>query len=99
MTAVDYTWNSTAHCTRLLLECLLLNSKNSHIICVDMINQAKTYREIFPACSKNHTNCLKEDMSKMLSFLLAKVVRRVGDHRVSERSLIRQKVKVVFILE
>jgi hypothetical protein len=82
MTAVDYAWNSTAHCTYILLECLLLNSQNCHIICFDMINQAKMYREIFPACCKNHMNCLKEDMSKMLSFPLAKDIRRVGDHRV-----------------
>ena len=57
------------------------------------------YREIIPACSKNQTKSLKEDVSKILNFLVAKVLIHVGDHRVSKRTLIRDKVQIVFILE
>jgi hypothetical protein len=64
-----------------------------------MINKAKIYREIIPACSKNPTNSLKDDVSKMLNFLTAKVLIHVGYRRVSKRTLIREKVQVVFILE
>jgi hypothetical protein len=39
-----------------------------------MINKAKMYREIIPACSKNQTNSLKEDVRSMLSFLVAKLL-------------------------
>jgi len=35
----------------------------------------------------------------MLSFLVAKMLIRVGDPRVSNRILIRGKVQIVFILE
>ena len=97
MTAVVYTWNSTAHC--ILLECLLPNPQNSHIIYFYMINKAKIYREITPACSRNQTNSLKVDVSKRLNFLEAKVLIHVGNHRVSKRTLNREKVQVVFILK
>jgi hypothetical protein len=64
-----------------------------------MINKAKMYREIITACSKNQMNFLKEDVSKMLNFLVAKLLIHVGDHRVSKRTLIKEEVQVVFILE
>jgi uncharacterized alkaline shock family protein YloU len=64
-----------------------------------MINKANTYREIIPACSKNQTNALKENVSKMLNSLVAKVLIHVGNQRVSKRTLIREEVQVVFILE